>query len=220
MLGRALTYLVLYSTLGMMVSVLRRSQAYLSQLRWSVGVRLLSKADEEQPTIESSIPHPPHPHSHSNVPVISPEVMEPNPGARETDPYFTTQKGLTQDEEDEEFARTTWRGSARQSSSGTRDVSPSPASAWIPDPSSALSVHALRPPTTGRPSGSRRNSQDLPQRKQPTRTESGRQFWGLPEAPRRQRTYLSQELSDDGSEEEEEEEEEWVSLSQSSIRRH
>ena len=46
----------------------------------------------------------------------------------------------------------------------------------------------------------------------PTRTDSGREFWGLPEAPRRRHTLLSQEiLEDDSSEEHEEEDEEWVS---------
>jgi auxin efflux carrier family protein len=43
MIGRALTYLVLYSTLGMV-------------LRWSYGVKLLSQADPE--TTENGAPHP------------------------------------------------------------------------------------------------------------------------------------------------------------------
>lgn len=54
MVGRALTYLVLYSTLGMIVSFhkARPSTAYLNaisdfQVRWSYGVRLLSHADPE-----------------------------------------------------------------------------------------------------------------------------------------------------------------------------
>lgn len=52
MVGRALTYLVLYSTLGMVVSLSSSlplsavcSRAY--QVRWSYGVRLLSQADPE-----------------------------------------------------------------------------------------------------------------------------------------------------------------------------
>lgn len=44
MVGRALTYLVLYSTLGMVV-------------RWSYGVRLLSQADPE--TTDDGLPKPP-----------------------------------------------------------------------------------------------------------------------------------------------------------------
>ncbi|KAF9009913.1 membrane transport protein-domain-containing protein [Cyathus striatus] len=44
MLGRALTYLVMYSTLGMVV-------------RWSYGVRLLTQADEEPRTITVSHTH-------------------------------------------------------------------------------------------------------------------------------------------------------------------
>jgi auxin efflux carrier family protein len=52
MVGRALTYLVLYSTLGMMVRSIYMSQNCLSiltssQLRWSYGVRLLAQADDE-----------------------------------------------------------------------------------------------------------------------------------------------------------------------------
>jgi predicted permease len=57
MIGRALTYLVLHSTLGMVV---RRSAIIpvpiliVFQLRWSYGVRLLAQADDEV----TSAPHP------------------------------------------------------------------------------------------------------------------------------------------------------------------
>ncbi|KIY43421.1 hypothetical protein FISHEDRAFT_62515 [Fistulina hepatica ATCC 64428] len=44
MLGRSLTYLVLYSSLGM---VLRLGKQTTLQLRWSYGVKLLEQADEE-----------------------------------------------------------------------------------------------------------------------------------------------------------------------------
>lgn len=55
MVGRALTYLVLYSTLGMIVSSLHKDKPTIThtetisdfQVRWSYGVRLLSQADPE-----------------------------------------------------------------------------------------------------------------------------------------------------------------------------
>ena len=59
--------------------------------------------------------------------------------------------------------------------------------------------------------GGRRNSrQAVPGRIKPTRTDSGREFWGLPEAPRRRHTLLSQEILEDDSDEEQEGDEEWV----------
>ncbi|KZO94250.1 hypothetical protein CALVIDRAFT_501851 [Calocera viscosa TUFC12733] len=67
MLGRALTYLVVYSTLGMM-------------LRWSYGVRLLGQADEEVDTngdahVEAGTsehpPEPEHPHEHEHEPLLA-----------------------------------------------------------------------------------------------------------------------------------------------------
>jgi len=45
-------------------------------------------------------------------------------------------------------------------------------------------------------------------RRKPTRTESGREFWGLPEAPRRQRIMLPEDVAEDSSDEEDDE---WVS---------
>ncbi|KAG6872496.1 hypothetical protein C0995_009358 [Termitomyces sp. Mi166 len=61
MVGRALTYLVLYSTLGMVVRTLLPHPLSLftlgthrsTQVRWSVGVQLLSQADED------AVPDPP-----------------------------------------------------------------------------------------------------------------------------------------------------------------
>jgi predicted permease len=58
MVGRALTYLVLYSTLGMVVRwVLRMFINYsvigiIYQLRWSYGVRLLAQADPESVAVK------------------------------------------------------------------------------------------------------------------------------------------------------------------------
>lgn len=62
MVGRALTYLVLYSTLGMVVSRDLASSVLspdsFRQVRWSYGVRLLSQADPD-PVPEAEAPHSP-----------------------------------------------------------------------------------------------------------------------------------------------------------------
>lgn len=50
----------------------------------------------------------------------------------------------------------------------------------------------------------RRDSSQGP-RKAPTRTDSGREFWGLPEAPRKNRNVF-EDVQEDSSEDEEE----WV----------
>ncbi|KAG6820066.1 hypothetical protein H0H93_005689 [Arthromyces matolae] len=75
MIGRALTYLVLYSTLGMVV-------------RWSIGVQLLSQADDEVPTIQSrqeTIEHDlPHVESTSTFVVDSNTLLRPPPQRRTT----------------------------------------------------------------------------------------------------------------------------------------
>ncbi|KIJ36390.1 hypothetical protein M422DRAFT_69779 [Sphaerobolus stellatus SS14] len=55
MLGRALTYLVLYSTFGMVINIPLTSFA---QLRWSYGVRLLTQADEESSEVDKDIEQP------------------------------------------------------------------------------------------------------------------------------------------------------------------
>lgn len=57
MLGRALTYLVLYSTLGMI-------------LRWSYGVRLLAQADDDDPAGEIRLPE-------DDGPLILPDAPSP-----------------------------------------------------------------------------------------------------------------------------------------------
>jgi hypothetical protein len=161
------------------------------QLRWSWGVKLLSQADDEAPDVET-VPNP-------ILAVQSPEALEPHPGARETDPFFTTARSLTQDEADE-----------RRNPSGSFKRSSSPS--WVPDQSSARSVHPLHQPTKRDSASSsgvvRRGSGSVPpMRRVPTRTESGREFWGLPEAPRRQRIMLPEDVQEDGSDYEEE----WVS---------
>ncbi|ORX33480.1 membrane transport protein-domain-containing protein [Kockovaella imperatae] len=176
MLGRALTYLVLYSTLGMM-------------LRWSVGVKLLSQADEEAPEVESAMPQTIGAPSRT----MSPENLDVHPGNRETDPFFSTQRGLSQDEEDEPRAR-------RMTAPGlnsARGPSPTPSSNWIPGSSSAVSQHLLLGP--GERAVRRHSMHTAGARRKPTRTDSGREFWGLPEAPRQRNTMLSHEILEDDS---------------------
>jgi hypothetical protein len=58
----------------------------------------------------------------------------------------------------------------------------------------------------------RGSSQSSHVRKKPTRSDSGREFWGLPEVPKKH-AQLEDTLEVDSSEEEsEEEDEEWVSI--------
>ncbi|RXK37203.1 endoplasmic reticulum protein [Tremella mesenterica] len=182
MLGRALTYLVLYSTLGMM-------------LRWSWGVKLLSQADEEVPEVESAIP--PQIHLSSDQHVRSPESLIPHPAAQETDPFFANTHSLSLADEEERIGR----NSLSVLHEHPRDSSPSPSISWLTGPGSALSMH---PPGVSRAmTSSSARASSVPPRKHVTRTESGREFWGLPEAPRRQRLMLSPEPEDSSDEDDE-----------------
>lgn len=175
MLGRALTYLVLYSTLGMM-------------LRWSWGVKLLAGADDEvepEPTTAS----------YSDDPAESPLGFHHSNGdGRGRDPTSPTlRSGPLQDEPN-------W-GSVR------RDGSPTPSVTWT----APGSAHSMQPPRARRSSsrvsappmlrGSSNTS--FGARRPPTRTDSGRVFWGLPEYPKMDRIALPEE---DSSAEEDEEE--------------
>lgn len=202
MLGRALTYLVLYSTLGMM-------------LRWSWGVKLLSQADDEAPDVDATA----HVDGYQALAgtdqrVQSPESLIPHPGARETDPFFATAKGLSQDLVDEQRNPT---GSIDQVTSRMRSSSPDPSVPWTA-PGSAHSMHpaivrassgaagsASQPPGLRRRDSSAHSSNT---RRKPTRTESGREFLGLPSFPKRERIMLPEE---DSSDEEDEHNDEWVS---------
>jgi hypothetical protein len=175
MLGRALTYLVLYSTLGMM-------------LRWSWGVKLLAGADDEvepEPTTAS----------YSDEPAESAlGFTHPNGDGRGRDPTSPTlRSGAHQDEPN-------W-GSVR------RDGSPTPSVTWT----APGSAHSMQPPRARR-SSSRVSAPPMLRggsntsfsaRKPPTRTDSGRVFWGLPEYPKMDRIALPEE---DSSAEEDEEE--------------
>ncbi|WVQ97745.1 hypothetical protein IAU59_004859 [Kwoniella sp. CBS 9459] len=178
MLGRALTYLVLYSTLGMM-------------------------ADDEQPDLEAPAPQPAEPIVRDHT-VQSPEAIETHPGARETDPFFTTARGISHDQDE---------------ASGNLSSSLEPGSPTIPF--TAGSAHSMHPPMAKRHSAagnsilSRRESILSQRRRSINRTESGREFWGLPEAPKMQRIILEEDSSD----EEHEDEEEWGTLTPTSLRR-
>ncbi|WVQ76735.1 hypothetical protein IAR50_006409 [Cryptococcus sp. DSM 104548] len=184
MLGRALTYLVLYSTLGMM-------------LRWSWGVKLLSGADEEanvEPD-ESGI-------TGNGSLVQSPGQMG-NSGI-ERDPFFSPHNGETP----------TRHGS-------TIGVTPTtvrqPTSPTLPFTAPG-SAHSMQPTPARRPSatGTERSFSALSATKRlraPSRTESGREFLGLPEAPRERAIDWIDEV--DSSDEEDEE---WGSDSAPSLR--
>jgi hypothetical protein len=204
MLGRALTYLVLYSTLGMM-------------FRWSWGVKLLSQADDEAEEIkEVPVPQPGASTIAAPNQVLSPDEL-PHPGARETDPFFTTTKALSQDEEDERRnpTRHMSRGTGRSASEGNSYELPAPVSATSAHSmhpvrrESSLSEARLRRPTNN--SRTRSQSQSSTHRKPLTRSESGREFWGLPQFPKRDRILLEEDSSDEDIDEEDEEEDpEWV----------
>jgi hypothetical protein len=136
----------------------------------------------------------------------SPEELGPHPGARETDPFFSTARGVSQDEVEE----------VSNPSGRFQDTSPAASTACLADSGSAHSAHNLQALgfKPGVIAASRRNSSQSAlglKRKKPTRTESGREFWGLPEAPRGQRSMLSHhEEPEDSSEDEEAGE--WVSM--------
>ena len=132
----------------------------------------------------------------------SPEPLQPHPGARETDPFFSTGRAISQDEADE----------AANPNRSLPDVSASPSSTWLPDPGSAFSAHVLQVPgirgSLEIVSGRRDSSQSISgqKRRKPTRTDSGREFWGLPEMPRRQKSMLGPAPAEDSSAEEDDDE--------------
>ncbi|WVR04361.1 hypothetical protein IAU60_001362 [Kwoniella sp. DSM 27419] len=163
MLGRALTYLVLYSTLGMM------------------------------PGNSTQITHA--------QTVLSPEPLVTHPGARETDPFFSTADGMSHDQ-----AEDSRKSSNAFGTSPTTTMDSDSPSQPFTAPGSAHSMHVpMARKTTGASLMSRRDSQLSQHRKPLSRTESGREFWGLPEQPKMQRIALIEEDSSD----EEQEDEEW-----------
>jgi hypothetical protein len=159
---------------------------------------------------DAALPAQVHVVQNSDVHVQSPEALGTHPGARETDPFFTTTKNMSQDQIDEQRNPT-------RSFGASMDRSLSPTSTWQPDLNSATSAHPMstRPASRGSASvsvGGRslsRRDSNQSQRKVPTRTDSGREFWGLPDPPRRHQMTFPEDVQEDSSEDEEEE---WVSL--------
>ncbi|BEI80618.1 hypothetical protein CcaverHIS002_0111470 [Cutaneotrichosporon cavernicola] len=194
MLGRALTYLVLYSTLGMV-------------LRWSYGVKLLASADEEEetPLLLSAEPEGP-----AQETVISPsaaryqslDVLSPELVVRE-DPFNNLEALAASNRASVFFP---FGGGARgRAMSGSSD----PRASSLPISPSPLG----QSPRTFSPAGrrhrrgsalSRSSSRSRPVM---SRTDSGRDFWNLPaELPVRHDLV---DLAEDSSESEAEDADEW-----------
>ena len=227
MLGRALTYLVLYSTLGMM-------------FRWSWGVRLLAAADDEADEADykriedANVPPPVGAGVGSQVQnnnldqrrnggdddevtelVASPENQTDQNG-HEANPFFSIQDA------EEGRGRGRPASNTRASQIQAKSSTGSPALASSPSPSVPFtapgSAHSLqaaqrRGSSNGPVSFARRTSsqsrsysQSSHTRKKPTRTESGREFWGLPNFPKDRGVVLEEEDSSD----EDDGEPEWV----------
>ncbi|WVN88656.1 uncharacterized protein L203_103867 [Cryptococcus depauperatus CBS 7841] len=181
MLGRALTYLVLYSTLGMMV-------------RWSWGVKLLSKADDEQESSTNGDEHLVH----------SPRDID----HEEQQPFFPFVSRVNSSGN---------QGHVEVGSTMAHEAPPSPPVPFTA-PGSAHSMHPnLRRLSNGRTNKSCRShstSSFTRKIRPPDRTESGREFWGLPEAPKDRGISLIEEDSSD----EEGEDEEWGNYAQPNLR--
>ena len=167
----------------------------------------MSQADDDVPSTDSYMPISDEPQANP-MQVTSPEPLERHPGARETDPFFTTTRNMTQDEDEDQ------RRQSRKISTD-RNLSPT-ASNWIPEPGSSTSNHQLNGPyrrsSSAAVNGSGRRGSSVErhnQRKKLSRADSGREFWGLPEAPKRQRIMLPEDVQEDSSSDSEDEE--WVS---------
>ncbi|KAL1408447.1 hypothetical protein Q8F55_005259 [Vanrija albida] len=222
MLGRALTYMVLYSTLGMM-------------LRWSWGVALLSRADDEEEEIKpdavvdlsaaqpadaihasvfSRITAEPNGYSAVSQIIDAQEVLSPEPITR-PDPFVAGSP-----------KRPTSAASVPAQTFRPRALSPHGVGVRSPSPSlpltgSPISMHdpAAQPGSLrGRGIVQRRGSNNSTRRAR-SRTDSGREFWGLPEQPRSR--HPLQDLAEDSSasEAEAESEDEWGGAELPSLRR-
>lgn len=203
MLGRALTYMVVYSTLGMV-------------LRWSWGVKLLSSADddaEHEDAEEGRVPdsveitagaHTPGQSGVSQFDVNIPRAASPEP--------VTPLQGTPLNEQQ------------RFNYSPVRRLrSPSPAGSGL-STSHRLSSSPLVP--RGRSStrqssaaGSRSGSlmSVVSNRRRLSRTDSAREFWGLPEQPKASHSGIVHDLDDvteDSSESEleDDDDDEWGSI--------
>jgi hypothetical protein len=140
--------------------------------------------------------------------VMSPEALAPHPGARETDPFFSTADRMSRDERDQKKNPTGSVDRIRIEESPERSRSPAPSMQWTAGVVSAHSMHA--PGMVQRRGSARSGSVPPPMQRKMSRTDSGREFWGLPEQPKRQRISLPEE-PEDSSDDEINEDEEWVS---------
>jgi hypothetical protein len=183
----------------------------------------LSSADDEVPTIDSIADTQP-------ALTAEPAPLDTHPAARETDPLFSSAQQMRQGEAEDLRRRTgavvgsvdegtmAWTATHENMVSPTQIVASPPAINSSEYPFTAPHGTTIPAPTARRLSSLRRRSSASPRRsstttgrrpRAPSRTESGRDFLGLPEAPEAER------LSDQEEEEEEsssdEEDEEWVS---------
>lgn len=197
----------------------------LLQLRWSWGVKLLSSADDEVPTVDATETQ------------VSGDT---HPAARETDPLFSSASQMRQGQaEDEARAKKqskdngrgrlasvdegtmAWTATNERSASPTQLVASPPPLMSPTESFPFASAHAASVPPTNRRLSSlqtrrssvspRRSSTSLGRRPRAlSRTQSGRDFLGLPEAED-VNSLSAQEEEDEESSSSEDEDEEWVS---------
>lgn len=137
---------------------------------------------------------------------MSPDALEAHPGAIETDPFFSTEYQIARDESIDAA------NGAAAGMSTSPVVSDGLASAHLMQPtrrstSAERSAERARGLSASTLMARRFSNLSATGRKPPTRTESGREFWGLPEPVKSQIS-----LSDQDEESEEDEDEEWVSV--------
>ena len=172
----------------------------------------MSQADEEVEDVQE-IPAPApgttNPNAFSNSQqVLSPESLVPHPGARETDPFFSTTERMSRDERDQKKNPTGSVDRIGVEGSPERSRSPAPSVQWT---AGVVSAHSMQAPGMVQRRGSNRSGSVPPHmRRKMSRADSGREFWGLPEEPKRQRIALPVE-EEDSSDDEINEDEEWVS---------
>lgn len=195
MLGRALTYLVLYSTLGMV-------------LRWSYGVKLLASADDEEPVLPLSS----EPENHGQNVIVAPaptttagrpvNVLSPEPIGRE-DPFNSLEALAASNRASVTIPRGSLIGRGRSMSG---DSEPRPASLPMSPSPLGRSPRGFSPAGPRQRRGSALSRSSSRSRPLPSRTDSGRDFWNLPEQPRRNELV---DLAEDSSESEAEDADEW-----------
>jgi hypothetical protein len=197
----------------------------LLQLRWSWGVKLLSSADDEVPTVDAT---------------ETQASVDTHPAARETDPLFSSAAQMRQGQAEDEArakkqskdngrgrlasvdeATMAWTATHERSASPTQLVTSPPQITTPGDSFPFTSAHAASVPPANRRLSSlqTRRSSVSPRRSSTSqgrrpralsRTQSGRDFLGLPEAPDAE-GLSAQEEEDEESSSSEDEDEEWVS---------